>query len=246
MEMEDSAYKCPKEGCNKNFRKENLLQMHIKHYHPEYSKFLGSTPNVADLAYARTIGESIEDIIPKKQNNFLEKINKFEKKKASQDKHVPANESEPNRIEKIVHSAKEDTKLEVMSPVSSQSIDMDEEIVKKREASCAMSPGTLFDLKIREEKTQTGIKTLLPVRPAVTVPLMTNVAAELQKLDRSKSLDEPSVSEKGKTIRKRQMSEYNSDQHMKYKKKQGEYTQRKNIFVFSPLGSNMGDFNSEL
>lgn len=34
--------------------------MHVKHYHPEYTKFLDSTPNVADLAYARTVGESLD------------------------------------------------------------------------------------------------------------------------------------------------------------------------------------------
>lgn len=34
--------------------------MHMKHYHPEFGMF-GSTPNVADLAYARTVGESLED-----------------------------------------------------------------------------------------------------------------------------------------------------------------------------------------
>ncbi|XP_046414567.1 PHD finger protein 20 isoform X2 [Neodiprion fabricii] len=220
VEMEDSAYKCPKEGCNKNFRKENLLQMHIKHYHPEYSKFLGSTPNVADLAYARTIGESIEDIIPKKQNNFMEKINKFEKKKATQEKQIPENESDVIRPEKIVN-VKEDSKSEVASPSSRKSIDVDEDIIKNREASCAMSPGTLFDLKVRDEKVQTGIKTLLPVRSVTTTPLPSNCVTELQKLDRSKSLDEPSIQEKGKTIRKRQTSEYNSDTQLKYKKKQG-------------------------
>lgn len=62
---ENDSYKCPIEGCGKNFRKENLAQMHIKHYHPEYTKLLGSTPNVADLAYARTVGENIDDIVPK-------------------------------------------------------------------------------------------------------------------------------------------------------------------------------------
>lgn len=56
----DEAYKCPIEGCGKNFRRENLAQMHVKHYHPEYTKYLDSTPNVADLAYARTVGESLD------------------------------------------------------------------------------------------------------------------------------------------------------------------------------------------
>lgn len=56
----DDVYKCPIEGCDKNFRRENLAQMHVKHYHPKFTKFLDSTPNVADLAYARTVGESLD------------------------------------------------------------------------------------------------------------------------------------------------------------------------------------------
>lgn len=58
--FQDDSYKCPIEGCGKNFRRENLAQMHVKHYHPEYTKFLDSTPNVADLAYARTVGDSLD------------------------------------------------------------------------------------------------------------------------------------------------------------------------------------------
>ncbi|XP_063224785.1 LOW QUALITY PROTEIN: PHD finger protein 20-like protein 1 [Bacillus rossius redtenbacheri] len=65
IQMENNAFKCPKEGCGKTFRKENLLQMHLKHYHPEYTQFVASTPNVADLAYARTIGESLEELVPR-------------------------------------------------------------------------------------------------------------------------------------------------------------------------------------
>lgn len=34
--------------------------MHVKHYHPEYTKYLDSTPNVADLAYARTVGDRLD------------------------------------------------------------------------------------------------------------------------------------------------------------------------------------------
>ncbi|KAJ9579845.1 hypothetical protein L9F63_004495, partial [Diploptera punctata] len=89
IQMDGNSYKCPKERCGKNFRKENLLQMHIKHYHPEYNKFMGSTPNVADLAYARTIGESIDDLMPKSRYSsggstgmtgtaYSEKMNRFE------------------------------------------------------------------------------------------------------------------------------------------------------------------------
>ncbi|XP_033180015.1 PHD finger protein 20 isoform X4 [Bombus impatiens] len=226
VEMEDSAYKCPKQGCSKTFRKENLLQMHIKHYHPEYSKFLGSTPNVADLAYARTIGESVEDIIPKKSNNLLEKCNKFGKRKFIQDKSlyvssssvtntlqpisptaiVPTTvetEDEVDQMEKSNDVQTDDIKMDRMSPSSSHSLDMDDEIEQKQEDTCAMSPGTLFDMKIREEKTQSGIKTLLPVRPAMS--------SEAQRIDRSKSLDEAIHIDKIKGQRKRQLSEYSSD-----------------------------------
>ncbi|XP_017758548.1 PREDICTED: uncharacterized protein LOC108549586 isoform X3 [Eufriesea mexicana] len=226
VEMEDSAYKCPKQGCSKTFRKENLLQMHIKHYHPEYSKFLGCTPNVADLAYARTIGESIEDIIPKKSNNLLEKCNKFGKRKFIQDRSLYVSspsvtntvqpvsptiitpiatetEDEVDQIEKCNDMQTEDIKIERMSPSSSHSLDIDDETDKKREEMCAMSPGTLFDMKIREEKTQSGIKTLLPVRPPVS--------SEAQRIDRSKSLDEAIHIDKLKGQRKRQLSEYSSD-----------------------------------
>ncbi|KAI4502468.1 hypothetical protein M0802_002380 [Mischocyttarus mexicanus] len=237
VEMEDSAYKCPKQGCNKTFRKENLLQMHIKHYHPEYSKFLGSTPNVADLAYARTIGESIEDIIPKKTIPVIDKIHKLGKKKASQERSpatltqsglnfvqssslfvsVPTfeeREDEVNHVEKFNELHKEDIKIETMSPISNHSMEIDEVIEKRKENSCAMSPDTLFDMKIREERPEkVGIKTLLPVRPSVT--------SEVQRVDRSKSLDDPLHIEKGKGQRKRQLSEYSSDVPSKGKKRHG-------------------------
>ncbi|XP_012135434.2 PHD finger protein MBD-R2 isoform X2 [Megachile rotundata] len=235
VEMEDSAYKCPKQGCNKTFRKENLLQMHIKHYHPEYSKFLGSTPNVADLAYARTIGESVEDIIPKKSNNLLDKCNKLGKKKPVHEKTLytaPSSlttfvqstspkvilstasdiEDEIDQVEKSNDVPAEDIKSERMSPISSYSVDMDDEIEKKRDAS-AMSPGTLFDMKIKEERTQTGIKTLLPVRPAVS--------SEIQRIDRPKSLDEVINIDRMKGQRKRQLSEYSSDGLNRNKRRQG-------------------------
>lgn len=51
--------------------------MHLKHYHPEYRNMLKSMPNVADLAYARTVGESIDS----PQSGFLEKIVKLEEDK---------------------------------------------------------------------------------------------------------------------------------------------------------------------
>lgn len=225
IEMEDSSYKCPKEGCLKNFRKENLLQMHIKHYHPEYSKFLGSTPNVADLAYARTIGESIGDIIPKQSPSFMDKINKFERRKGSHDKsQLPVLQSALSPSQMLPTSMPSPTppvlEVEVGRPEDLSNFHRDEKLElgspirghneNAKDSDCAMSPGTLFDMKLREEKTQTGIKTLLPVRPA----------ASDQRFDRSKSLDEVVHKERGRSQRKRHMSEYHSDALSRAKKKQ--------------------------
>lgn len=60
--------------------------MHIKHYHPEYTAFMGSTPNVADLAYARTVGESVSETPnrnrPGHTSSFMEKIEKISRMEA--------------------------------------------------------------------------------------------------------------------------------------------------------------------
>lgn len=65
VQIINNLYRCPKEGCFKNFRKEINLQMHVKHYHDELSKQLGVCPNMTDLAYFRTVGNSIDDMVPK-------------------------------------------------------------------------------------------------------------------------------------------------------------------------------------
>ncbi|XP_075236677.1 uncharacterized protein LOC142333451 isoform X2 [Lycorma delicatula] len=79
-----ASWLCPKDICGKHFRKENLLQMHIKHYHPEYNQFLDSAPNVADLAYARTVGEPLDETVG--AASFLDRINKYEaRRKAKAD-----------------------------------------------------------------------------------------------------------------------------------------------------------------
>ena len=224
IEMEDSSYKCPKEGCLKNFRKENLLQMHIKHYHPEYSKYLGSTPLVADLAYARTTRTSNSDAVPKQIPSFMEKINKLERRKGSHDKsQLPVLHSalSPSQLSTSMPSPTPPVlEVEVGRPEDLSNYHRDEKVESspirgnsestRQDNDCAMSPGTLFDLKLREEKTQTGIKTLLPVRPA----------ASDEGSDRSKSLIEVTPKERGRSQRKRHLSEYHSDTVGRAKKKQ--------------------------
>ncbi|XP_062564376.1 uncharacterized protein LOC134227114 [Armigeres subalbatus] len=56
----DNLLQCPEEDCLKTFRKENHLQIHIKHYHKELAKGLGEIPNMQDLASLRTPVEIID------------------------------------------------------------------------------------------------------------------------------------------------------------------------------------------
>lgn len=67
VQLVDNLFQCPKEGCTKTFRKENHLQIHVKHYHQELSEQLGACPNMTDLAYFRTMHSSVEEASPKNQ-----------------------------------------------------------------------------------------------------------------------------------------------------------------------------------
>uniref|UniRef100_A0A182T685 C2H2-type domain-containing protein n=1 Tax=Anopheles maculatus TaxID=74869 RepID=A0A182T685_9DIPT len=60
----DNLFQCPEEDCLKTFRKENHLQIHIKHYHKELAKGLGDIPNMQDLAALRTPIELLDSPKP--------------------------------------------------------------------------------------------------------------------------------------------------------------------------------------
>lgn len=66
-------YVCPKDDCKKEFRKENLLMMHLKHYHPEFKKMLPPALNVAALAYARTNSMDDRSRRPNSSNKTCQK-----------------------------------------------------------------------------------------------------------------------------------------------------------------------------
>lgn len=63
----DNIYQCPEESCDKTFRKENHLQLHIKHYHAELAKLMGDCPDMTALAYLRTTTDEPEVTTPSKQ-----------------------------------------------------------------------------------------------------------------------------------------------------------------------------------
>lgn len=66
VKVVDNIYQCPQESCDKTFRKENHLQLHIKHYHDDLAKLMGDCPNMEDLAYLRTTTDEPE-VTPTKQ-----------------------------------------------------------------------------------------------------------------------------------------------------------------------------------
>lgn len=147
--------------------------MHVKHYHPEYTKFLDFTPNVADLAYARTVGESLDKSPDKK----------------------PVTKSVPPKID-----IKPSTDIEIKPPPVLPNKNKDSEIIKllgskpiegRKDLDHVkpLSPMQYPDIKLKDllrtnnqhhdvddlslrpiAKTPSGIKTLLPVtRPESTI-----------------------------------------------------------------------------
>uniref|UniRef100_A0A336LWK1 CSON006578 protein n=1 Tax=Culicoides sonorensis TaxID=179676 RepID=A0A336LWK1_CULSO len=67
--VKDHLYLCP--DCDKTFRKENHLQIHIKHYHEKTAELLGVCPNMQDLAYLRTATDDTE--VMEVQSKFMKK-----------------------------------------------------------------------------------------------------------------------------------------------------------------------------
>uniref|UniRef100_A0A1Q3F4E5 Putative phd finger domain protein n=1 Tax=Culex tarsalis TaxID=7177 RepID=A0A1Q3F4E5_CULTA len=61
----DNLLQCPEVDCLKTFRKENHLQIHIKHYHKELAKGLGEIPNMQDLAALRSPQVELVETPPK-------------------------------------------------------------------------------------------------------------------------------------------------------------------------------------
>ncbi|ODM99917.1 PHD finger protein 20-like protein 1 [Orchesella cincta] len=68
-QVDDGFWKCPLENCGKNFRKDSLLKMHLKHYHPELRVTRGIA-NVVQMAQARTAFENEPSEHPAWQKNL--------------------------------------------------------------------------------------------------------------------------------------------------------------------------------
>ncbi len=111
VQLIDNLFHCPEQTCNKNFRKENHLQIHVKHYHEDLAKLLGVCPNMSDLAYQRTVGMPIDETIPKNQipnSQFFERVYQSDLSSKTQRKSMSPSSTQaklehrsPNFIEKV-------------------------------------------------------------------------------------------------------------------------------------------------
>lgn len=136
VQMIDNLFQCPKEGCNKSFRKENHLQIHVKHYHQDLAEQLGACPNMTELAYFRTMGTTIEEPTPKNQ---IPNTQFFEKTFQSEMRTIRKSTS-PTRIKVEVKMEEHSTSL---SPIS--------EIVPTEGLKRKLSP-TQLNPEVKESK----------------------------------------------------------------------------------------------
>ncbi|XP_057665384.1 PHD finger protein 20-like isoform X8 [Diorhabda carinulata] len=187
--FEDDAYKCPIEGCGKNFRRENLAQMHVKHYHPEYTKFLDSTPNVADLAYARTVGENLDrspgpqkppfktapkSLTPKTSKHSASDLEDMpELKPEIKPKSIPVSKSKDQEIIKLLnakpYNKQEESNTQQQNLGNASLLNTDIKHKDSSTKSDSVPKREVPTLKtLLKNRTFTGIKTLLPVHRTKT------------------------------------------------------------------------------
>ncbi|XP_070063775.1 uncharacterized protein MBD-R2 isoform X2 [Drosophila virilis] len=60
VQITDNLFVCPREGCGKTYRKEDFLQIHIRHYHKEFAQHVSHCPKMQELAVKRTHPSSID------------------------------------------------------------------------------------------------------------------------------------------------------------------------------------------
>ncbi len=85
--------RCPLKNCDKLFRSEYLLMMHVKHYHTHYYHLVGNSPSVTDMAFHRTrLGENLDKVRHRK------KVTRIREKKTGSGSgmNIPNNFSEKN------------------------------------------------------------------------------------------------------------------------------------------------------
>lgn len=143
VQLIDNLFHCPEETCNKNFRKENHLQIHVKHYHEDLAKLLGVCPNMSDLAYQRTVGMPIDESIPKNQipnSQFFERVYQSDLSSKTQRKSMS-----PSTQVKSEHKSPSTTVSVVGGDVEKSLI---ESVVQPHEFGGILSPSVVHDKSV--------------------------------------------------------------------------------------------------
>ncbi|KAH8312179.1 hypothetical protein KR044_009725 [Drosophila immigrans] len=105
VQITDNLFVCPREGCGKTYRKEDFLQIHIRHYHKEFAEHVSHCPKMQELAVKRTHPSSIEqgDQTPKNQipnQQFFAKLHQQDLQHTRGAKRQPAGtDSSPTALE---------------------------------------------------------------------------------------------------------------------------------------------------
>ncbi|XP_055902975.1 uncharacterized protein LOC129939123 [Eupeodes corollae] len=125
VEIIDNLFRCPQTGCFKNFRKENHLQIHVKHYHQDLIKLLGECPNMQDLALKRTIGLPETEPQPKNQipnQQFFAKMHQIDLQSRSHRKSSASTATVPAMASPIHQIVPDDTSSVVTPAEESENL----------------------------------------------------------------------------------------------------------------------------
>lgn len=148
VQLIDNLFHCPDVTCNKNFRKENHLQIHVKHYHEDLAKLLGVCPNMSDLAYQRTVGLPVDESIPKNQipnSQFFERVyqsdlnSKTPRKSMSPSAQAKSEHKSPNFVDK--------TTSNISAPIGDVEKPLNEPCVQSSQEFVGISNQNLIDEK---------------------------------------------------------------------------------------------------
>ncbi|KAH8359776.1 hypothetical protein KR093_008717 [Drosophila rubida] len=128
VQITDNLFVCPREGCGKTYRKEDFLQIHIRHYHKEFAQHVSHCPKMQELAVKRTHPSSIEqgDQTPKNQipnQQFFAKLHQQDLQHSRGAKRQPAGtDSSPTAPEAspIVSPTKPLSSPKVETPITSK------------------------------------------------------------------------------------------------------------------------------
>ncbi|XP_059478568.1 PHD finger protein 20 isoform X2 [Neocloeon triangulifer] len=169
VEKDGDNLKCPKEGCGKLLRKEKLIMMHIKHYHPELKEQMDVVPQVLDYAYARYIGD-----LPSTASMIRNFSNPHTSSASSNSSNAPKKRPVKSPVKAPIPEVVKVEELPMTPPLSSQTPRIQLGKPSSKSAS----------------KSGLKVKTLLPVRKSLP-PKAPEVKEKLEKTEPKKCFEMP-------------------------------------------------------